>query len=125
MHLQSDRSIEFHTKGGCHYSIRIPRYGRDLLYDRYSTEALVPAVGLDPGAGKGEVFRLNLEVGRFMKSYQVDVGRDEGVESGLQGSIDVGSVNCGAIAEKSHGLLAFGTSVGTVEMFDPRSKSRK
>ncbi|ORY61358.1 WD40-repeat-containing domain protein [Pseudomassariella vexata] len=123
LHLQSDRSLEFHTKGGCHYATRIPRYGRDLVYDRHSTEALIPSVGLD-AEGSGEVFRMNLELGRFMKSYQIDVGRDDSVETGLQGGINVGSVNTGAIAEDSHNLLAFGTSVGTVEFWDPRSKSR-
>jgi ribosome biogenesis protein ENP2 len=83
----------------------------------------VPAVGLD-AEGNGEVFRLNLEVGRFMKSYQIDVGTDDGVETGLQGSIGVGSVNTAALAENTHNLAAFGTSKGTVEFWDPRSKSR-
>ncbi|KAF6840211.1 WD repeat protein [Colletotrichum plurivorum] len=120
--LQDDRRLEFHTPMGCHYTIRIPRYGRDLLYDRQSTEALVPAVGVDQD-GLGEVFRLNLEVGRFMKSFQIDVGGDE-EGAGLQGSIEAGSVNAAAMAERSHGLAAFGTSIGTVEFWDARSKSR-
>lgn len=120
--LQDDRQLEFHTPMGCHYKIRIPRYGRDLLYDRQSTEALVPAVGVDQDR-MGEVFRLNLEIGRFMKSFQIDVGGDE-EGAGLQGSIDAGSVNAAALAEGSHGLAAFGTSIGTVEFWDPRSKSR-
>ncbi|WQF83807.1 Putative nucleolar protein 10/Enp2 [Colletotrichum destructivum] len=120
--LQDDRRLEFHTPMGCHYTIRIPRYGRDLLYDRQSTEALVPAVGVDQD-GLGEVFRLNLEIGRFMKSFQIDVGGDE-EGAGLQGSIEAGSVNAAALAEGTHGLAAFGTSIGTVEFWDPRSKSR-
>ena len=123
IHLQSDRRVEFHTPMGCHYEVRLPRYGRDLLYDSHSTEALVPAVGLD-SEGKGEVFRLNLELGRFMKSYQVEVGGDEEGAGGLQGGINVGSVNVAANAEKTHNLIAFGTSIGTVEFWDPRSKSR-
>ena len=73
MHLQADRVIEFHTGGGLHYSTRIPRYGRDLIYDRRSAECLVPAVGVNP-EGMGEAYRLNLEMGRFMKSYEIDVG---------------------------------------------------
>ncbi|KAJ9640507.1 Small ribosomal subunit biogenesis [Coniosporium tulheliwenetii] len=96
LHLQSDRFLEFHTPQGRHYSTRIPRYGRDLKYDRRSAEALVPAVGVNAD-GNGEVFRLNLEVGRFMKGYEID---------------------------ESHNLLAFGTSLGTVEFWDPRSRSR-
>ncbi|KAI1490760.1 WD repeat protein [Biscogniauxia mediterranea] len=123
LHLQSDRKLEFHTPAGCHHELRLPRYGRDLVYDRNSTEALVPSVGLGPD-GNGEVFRMNLEVGRFMKSYQVDVGTDDGVESGLQGSIFAPSINTAAIAENSHSLLAFGTSIGTVSFWDPRSKSQ-
>lgn len=124
LHLQTDRKLEFHTPMGCHYEVRLPRYGRGLVYDRQSTEALIPAVGIDTD-GKGEVFRLNLEMGRFMKSYQVDVGGDDELTGGgLQGGIGVGSVNCAANAEESHNLLAFGTSIGTVEFWDPRSRSR-
>ncbi|KAL4979061.1 WD40-repeat-containing domain protein [Aspergillus desertorum] len=126
IHLQSDRSLEFHTPGGCHYRTRLPRYGRDLIYDRASTEALVPAVGVNSD-GMGEVFRLNLELGRYMRSFEVDVGGDDFTSAGggaLQGGIKTGAVNTGAIAEESHGLLAFGTTLGTVELWDPRAKGR-
>jgi ribosome biogenesis protein ENP2 len=126
IHLQTDRFLELHTGGGLHYRTRIPRFGRDLLYDKHSAEALVPSVGVN-GDGQGEVYRLNLEVGRFMKSYEVDVGGDDVLTAGagsLQGGINAGSVNTGAIAEESHNLLAFGTSLGTVEFWDPRSRNR-
>ncbi|KAF8864748.1 WD repeat-containing protein-like protein [Acephala macrosclerotiorum] len=126
LHLQTDRRLEFHTAGGCHYQTRIPRYGRDLLYDRHTAEALIPSVGVN-GEGSGEVYRLNLEIGRFMKPYQVDVGGDDMTTAGggaLQGGINTGSVNTAAVAEDSHNLLAFGTSIGTVEFWDPRSKAR-
>ena len=62
-----------------------------------------------------------------MRGYEVDVGGDDFTSSGggaLQGGIGTGSVNTAAIAEESHGLLAFGTSLGTVELWDPRSKIR-
>jgi ribosome biogenesis protein ENP2 len=126
LHLQTDRRLEFHTPGGCHYQTRLPRYGRDLQYSRHSAEALIPAVGVN-GDGSGEVYRLNLEIGRYMKPYQIDVGGDDMTTAGggaLQGGINAGSVNAAAIAEDSHNLLAFGTSIGTVEFWDPRSKSR-
>jgi len=126
LHLQSDRFLEFHTPQGCHYSTRIPRYGRGLVFDRRAAEALVPSAGVNAD-GLGEVFRLNLELGRFMKCYEVDVGGDDlsSVGAGsLQGGINAGSVNAGAIAEESHNLLAFGTSLGTVEFWDSRSKNR-
>lgn len=77
--------------------------------------------------GVGEVFRLNLEVGRYMRGYEIDVGGDDLTSLGggaLQGGIATGSVNAAAIAEGSHNLLAFGTSLGTVEFWDSRSRSR-
>ncbi|KIW29599.1 uncharacterized protein PV07_05405 [Cladophialophora immunda] len=126
VHLQEDRSLEFHTPGGCHDSLRIPRYGRDLAYDRNSTELLVPAVGVNTN-GMGEVFRFNLELGRFMNEFEVDVGGDDLNSMGggaLQGGIGAGSVNVAAVAEGSHNLLAFGTSLGTVEYWDTRSRAR-
>jgi ribosome biogenesis protein ENP2 len=36
----------------------------------------------------------------------------------------VGAVNVAAVAERTHGLCAFGTSISTVEFYDPRSKGR-
>ncbi|KAE8421704.1 WD40-repeat-containing domain protein [Aspergillus pseudocaelatus] len=126
LHLQSDRSLQFHTPAGCHYTTRLPRYGRDLVYDRQSTEALIPSVGVNQD-GMGEVFRLNLEMGRYMRSFEIDVGGDDFTSTGggtLQGGINTGAVNTGAIAEESHNLLAFGTTLGTVELWDPRAKGR-
>ena len=75
----------------------------------------------------GEVFRLNLEAGRYMRAYEVDVGGNDLTSSGagaLQGGIGTGSVNTAAVAEESHNLLAFGTSSGTLEFWDPRSRAR-
>ena len=62
-----------------------------------------------------------------MRAYEVDVGGDDLTSAGagaLQGGIATGSVNTAAIAEESHNLLAFGTSLGTVEFFDSRSRKR-
>lgn len=62
-----------------------------------------------------------------MRGYEVDVGGDDFTSAGggaLQGGIATGSVNSAAIAEESHNLLAFGTSLGTVEFWDSRSRGR-
>lgn len=62
-----------------------------------------------------------------MRGFEIDVGGDDLTSSGggaLQGGIGTGSVNTAAIAEESHGLLAFGTSMGTVEFWDSRSRGR-
>ncbi|KAI1260195.1 WD40-repeat-containing domain protein [Xylariaceae sp. FL1019] len=152
LHLQSDRRIEFHTPAGLLETMRLPRYGRDLVFDRLATEALIPAVGLG-SEGSGEVFRVNLESGRFLQPYKIDVGADSGDEVGLQGSsksahdsdfkrglgsragfthrallmtnlVTAPAVNVAAIGENTHNLLAFGTSIGSVEFWDSRSRSR-
>lgn len=55
------------------------------------------------------------------------MGGDDFASSGggaLQGGIAAGSVNTAAFAEDSHNLLAFGTSIGTVEFWDSRSRTR-
>lgn len=61
-----------------------------------------------------------------MRGYEVDVGGDDLSSLGggaLQGGIATGSVNVAAVAEGSHNLLAFGTSQGTVEFWDSRSRN--
>lgn len=99
--LQADRSIEFHTQGGFYYRTRIPKYGRDLAYHFPSCDLLV-------GASTQEVYRLNLDQGRFLKSIQTDA--TEGI-------------NCIEI-NPAHQLFGFGTANGTVELWDPRSRAR-
>ena len=62
-----------------------------------------------------------------MRGYEIDVGGDDYASSGagaLQGGIDTGSVNTASVAEESHNLLAFGTSLGTVEFWDSRTRGR-
>ncbi|KAI9316836.1 WD40-repeat-containing domain protein [Dichotomocladium elegans] len=101
VHLQNDRWIEFHTQGGVHYKTRIPKYGRDLAYHFPSCDLLITA-------STQEVYRLNLEQGRFSTSIQTDA--TEGV--------NVVEIN------PAHQLFGFGTSNGTVELWDPRSRAR-
>ncbi|KAG2237362.1 hypothetical protein INT48_009490 [Thamnidium elegans] len=99
--LQNDRSVELHAQGGIHYRTRIPKFGRDLAYHFPSCDLMVSASG-------SEVYRLNLDQGRFLNSIQTD--SEEGV-------------NCVEI-NPAHQLFGMGTAKGTVELWDPRSKSR-
>jgi len=57
-----------------------------------------------------------------MKAYEVDVGNED-MDGSLQGGVHAGAVNAAAAAETSHNMLAFGTSVGTVEFWDSRSRT--
>ncbi|KAK9460590.1 WD40-repeat-containing domain protein [Lipomyces oligophaga] len=102
VHLQNDRSIEFQAQGGIHTRTRIPKFGRALAY-RYTN------CDLYVGASGNEIYRLNLEQGRFMNP--LDLGAD------------VTACNCLDI-NPIHELLAFGLENNTVQFWDPRSRSR-
>ncbi|KAH9849616.1 hypothetical protein C2E23DRAFT_737083 [Lenzites betulinus] len=107
IHLQNDRSVELHTQGGFHYRTRIPRFGRALAYHFPSCDALFAASG-------PEVFRLNLDQGRFLNPL---VLQGEGGE-------EIAGVNVVDI-NPAHQLFGFGVEGnGTVEFWDPRSRSR-
>ena len=56
--LCSDRNIELHAQYGKHFKIRIPKFGRDMIYQPYSCDLV--AVG-----ATNEIYRLNLDLGRF------------------------------------------------------------
>lgn len=103
VHLQNDRSIEFHSQGGLHYKTRIPKFGRDIAYHYPSCDLMV-------AAASPEIYRLNLEQGRFLNPLKLETAGDLGV--------NVADI-CPA-----HQLCAFGTEAGTVEFWDPRYRSR-
>lgn len=107
MHLQNDRTLEVHTQGGFHYRTRIPRFGRSLAYHFPSCDALVGATG-------SEVYRLNLEQGRFLSPLML---QGDGIN-------DVSGVNVVDV-NPAHQLIAFGLEAsGIVEFWDPRSRSK-
>jgi len=97
--LQADRYIEFHAQYGRYYRTRMPRFGRDLVYHKPSCDLYLVGDGPD-------VFRMNLEQGRFLQPYTTD-----------STEINVCKVN------DAHQLLAVGTGDGKVVCFDPRSRA--
>ncbi|WBW75472.1 rRNA processing protein Enp2 [Schizosaccharomyces osmophilus] len=107
VHLQADRTVDFHSQGGIHYSTRIPRYGRDLKYHFPSCDLYLAAAG-------DEVYRLNLEQGRFLNPFKIESATSEEPTAGVN-VLDINPL---------HQLLAFGTDAGTVEFWDPRDRSR-
>ncbi|PIL27694.1 hypothetical protein GSI_10847 [Ganoderma sinense ZZ0214-1] len=107
IHLQNDRSVELHTQGGFHYRTRIPRFGRALAYHLPSCDALFAASG-------PEIYRLNLDQGRFLNPLLL-----QGDGGGDIAGVNVIDIN------PAHQLFAFGVEGnGTVELWDPRSRSR-
>lgn len=110
VHLQNDRTIEFHSQGGIHTKTRIPKFGRALAYNPNNCDIIVGATG-------NQVYRLNADQGRFLAPYEMDF------EQGAVGTKSEGGVNCLDI-NPVHSLLGFGLENGTVEFWDPRSRRR-
>ncbi|KAG6836720.1 hypothetical protein H0H93_004564 [Arthromyces matolae] len=105
IHLQNDRTVELHTQGGHHYRTRIPRFGRSIAYHFPSCDAYIAASG-------NEIYRLNLDQGRFMNPLVLAHEDDE-----ISG-VNIIDIN------PAHQLLAFGVEGnGTVQFWDPRSRS--
>lgn len=98
--LCADRNIELHAQYGRHFKIRIPKFGRDMIYQPYSCDLL--AVG-----ASNEIYRLNLDLGRF--------------QSPLESSCP--EMTC---LDLSHELnaVAVGGIDGRVEFWDFESKTR-
>lgn len=94
----ADRSIRFHAKFGNYYNTRTPKQGRDVCYSENTADLCV--VG-----SSSEVWRLNLEQGRFLQP--------------LESKCDELNV-CGI--SPTHGLFAAGSGDGEVECFDLRAR---
>ncbi|KMT15164.1 hypothetical protein BVRB_3g062780 [Beta vulgaris subsp. vulgaris] len=95
----ADRSIRLHAKYGSHYSLRIPRMGRDLAYDSWSCDLLC-------AASSSDLYRINLAQGRFLAPLTTQ-----------SPGLNVVS------RSKLHGLVACGGEDGAVECFDMRTRS--
>uniref|UniRef100_M4BWD3 Uncharacterized protein n=1 Tax=Hyaloperonospora arabidopsidis (strain Emoy2) TaxID=559515 RepID=M4BWD3_HYAAE len=100
--LQADRSVTFHAPYGAHYSLRIPKFGRDMTYHRENCELYVAASG-------SEVYRINLDQGRFVSPLELQS------QSSAANVVQLNPI---------HQLLGVGCEDGVVEMFDSRSQQR-
>ena len=98
--LCDDRNIELHAQYGRHFKIRIPKFGRDMIYNPHAAD--IYAVG----AGN-EVYRLNLSMGRFQSPFVSDSPE----------------MNCCAYSAPLD-LLATGGIDGRVEFWDPQSRTK-
>uniref|UniRef100_A0A803KXH6 Nucleolar protein 10 n=1 Tax=Chenopodium quinoa TaxID=63459 RepID=A0A803KXH6_CHEQI len=95
----ADRSICLHAKYGSHYKVRIPRMGRDMVYDSWSCDLLCAASSPD-------LYRINLSQGRFLAPLTTQ------------------SPGLNVVSRSNlHGLVACGGEDGAVECFDMRARS--
>ena len=60
--LCDDRNIELHAQYGRHFKIRIPKFGRDMVYNPNTADIIT--VG-----ASNEIYRLNLSLGRFQSPF--------------------------------------------------------
>ncbi|KAG5134221.1 hypothetical protein JHK82_025409 [Glycine max] len=117
--LCADRSVYLHAKYGKHYSLRIPRMGRDISYDCWSCDLLCAASSPD-------LYRINLEqlhglvacggedgaVECFDMRVRSSVGRIDAV--GPSGDVDQ-EVTALEFDEDGGFLMAVGSSAGKGE----------
>ena len=99
--LQSDRTLNFHAPYGTHYSVRIPKFGRDLAYYWDTCDLFVTSSG-------DEVYRLNLEDGQFKEPFKL----------GFEGcnKVDISHLNQ---------IVALGGDLGHLELWDARGNNKK
>ncbi|XP_012678932.2 nucleolar protein 10 [Clupea harengus] len=98
--LHIDRYVEFHSQHGHYYKTRIPKFGRDFSYH-------YPSCDLYFVGASSEVYRLNLEQGRFLNSLETSAAEHN--------VCDINPI---------HHLFATGTIEGKVECWDPRARNR-
>ncbi|CAK5064802.1 unnamed protein product [Meloidogyne enterolobii] len=98
--LEEERFVEFHTGYGRYFRLRIPHFGRDISFCREISEAYIAGC-------RNEIFRLNLELGRF---HEPLYSQSE-------------SLTCCQFNDQ-HQLFVCGTTDGKVEAWDYRDRSR-
>lgn len=59
----TDRHIEFHAQYGRHHKVRVPKMPRSLDYNPFTCDLFV-------AASDSEIYRLNLEEGKFLESLK-------------------------------------------------------
>lgn len=101
--LLEDRTIAFHAPYGAHESVRIPTFGRAMAYEPSTCELLIAAKG-------NQVYRLNLEEGRFSEPWELDSSSTDTTTS----------ATCLAVSP-THPLTSVGCDDGMVRFWDSRS----
>lgn len=121
--LQSDRNILFHAPYGQHYTLRIPTFGRMMAYEPTTCELFVACSGkagrnsVSKSLGGGEVYRINLEEGRFSAPLHYSASTKTSDQSE---SAPVVGGNCISISPM-HALTALGGDDGIVRFWDNRA----
>lgn len=97
--LMTDRVIEFHSQGGRHCRIRVPKQGRSMEYLSSAAELFI-------FGSTNEVYRLDLESGMFLAPLETNLEY----------------INTGKISSTLP-LILLGGERGKIELWDLRDKS--
>ena len=95
--LRSDRKLDFHTKSGLYYQIKLPEKGCDLTFDRRKLVLYIPGVS-------NKVAILDLNNGKFTNEIKSD---------------ENSTITCSGVNNKN-GLFVTGMENGKNEFWDPR-----
>jgi len=98
--LHADRYVELHSQAGRYYRLRIPVFGRDMVYQPETAELLCCGAG-------STVYRISLDQGRFLSGFETAAS----------------SLNCCAVMPGT-GLVVTGGPEGRVEAWDSRARHR-
>lgn len=97
--ILTDRNIEVHAQYGRHYRVRTPKLGRDLDYNPFTCDLIV-------GGSDSDIYRLNLEEGKFLSSLRSN-------------SAEINKV----LFDQKLNLLFAGSAQGGLEVFDYQQRS--
>ena len=128
--LLDNRTVQFRAPYGLHTTMRIPTFGRAMAYEPTTCELLVACggrgrstvasdgmgkqrVGNVGGGGQGEVYRINLEEGRFAAPMIYSASSSSKSSSKSCGGSCIG-------ISPSHPLTALGCEDGLIRFWDNR-----
>lgn len=105
--IQADRNVEFHAQGGKHYKVRVPKTPRCSCYDQHTPQLII-------GASSVDIYRIDLQEGRFRTSWEVS-------------NPDYGDASFGvnALAYSPESCLTFAGDSNSLTVFDARVKGGK
>jgi len=122
--LLDNRTISFRAPYGIHTTMRIPTFGRAMAYEPTTCELLVACsgkgrstttdgTGSRTGSDGGEVYRINLEEGRFSAPLVYSATSSSSKSSAVVGGSSI------AISP-AHPLTALGCEDGLIRFWDNR-----
>ena len=95
--LRSDKKLDFHTKAGLYYQIKLPEKGCDLTFDRRKLILYIPCVN-------NKISILDLTHGKFTNELKTS---------------ENSSITCSGL-NPTNGLFVLGLKNGKNEFWDPR-----